>query len=474
MTHRGSILLIDDEEKILKTLGRALRDSGHTVTETTSARHGQRLLGERTFDVLLVDNVMPELSGLDVIREYVGAGSAERAAARGSDGPAARARGSDDDRAQIVMMTAHATVESAIEAMKLGALDYLQKPFEIDELLVVVRRALDHQRLRIDYRYLVSERDAQFDHYGIIGRSRAMQEVIHRAERVADTKSTVLITGETGTGKELIARAIHDRSAQRDMPLIKVNCAAIPETLLESELFGHVRGAFTGATTTKKGKFALADGGTIFLDEIGTMNPTLQSKLLRVLQEREIEPLGSERTEKVDLRVIAATNRDLRQMVADGKFQEDLFYRLNVIPIEIPPLRERRDDIPALVEHFVAKHAQRIGRRVDRMDDDVLSGLQQYDWPGNVRELENAIERAVVLATGPTITAGSVSVLGAVTQQTSGLPSLRLRQNIEWVERETIRRALEHAGGVKKDAAELMGISQRALSYYLAKYRLES
>jgi len=475
MTHRGSILLIDDEEKILKTLGRALRDSGHTVTETTSARHGQRLLGERTFDVLLVDNVMPELSGLDVIREYVGAGSAERAAARGSDErAAARARGSDDDRAQIVMMTAHATVESAIEAMKLGALDYLQKPFEIDELLVVVRRALDHQRLRIDYRYLVSERDAQFDHYGIIGRSRAMQEVIHRAERVADTKSTVLITGETGTGKELIARAIHDRSAQRDMPLIKVNCAAIPETLLESELFGHVRGAFTGATTTKKGKFALADGGTIFLDEIGTMNPTLQSKLLRVLQEREIEPLGSERTEKVDLRVIAATNRDLRQMVADGKFQEDLFYRLNVIPIEIPPLRERRDDIPALVEHFVAKHAQRIGRRVDRMDDDVLSGLQQYDWPGNVRELENAIERAVVLSTGPTITAGSVSVLGAVTQQTSGLPSLRLRQNIEWVERETIRRALEHAGGVKKDAAELMGISQRALSYYLAKYRLES
>ena len=251
------------------------------------------------------------------------------------------------------MMTAHATVESALEAMKLGALDYLQKPFEIDELLVVVRRALEHQRLRTEYRYLVNERDEQFDHYGIVGRSRAMEEVIKRAELVAETKSTVLITGETGTGKELVARAIHDRSAQRDMPLIKVNCAAIPETLLESELFGHVRGAFTGATTTKKGKFALADGGTIFLDEIGTMSPTLQSKLLRVLQEREVEPLGSERTEKIDVRVIAATNRDLRQMVADGKFQEDLFYRLNVIPIEIPPLRERRDDIPALVEHFV-------------------------------------------------------------------------------------------------------------------------
>ena len=452
---RGSILLVDDEEKILKTLGRALRDAGHEVVETTNPRYGQRLLNERAFDVLLVDNVMPDVSGLDFIRELVsGTGESERP--------------------EILMMTAHATVESALEAMKLGALDYLQKPFEIDELLVVVRRALDHHRLRTEYRYLVSERDEQFDHYGIIGRSRAMQEVIRRAEMVAATKSTVLITGETGTGKELIARAIHDRSAQRDMALIKVNCAAIPETLLESELFGHVRGAFTGATTNKKGKFALADGGTIFLDEIGTMNPTLQAKLLRVLQEREIEPLGSERTEKIDLRVIAATNRDLRQMVAESKFQEDLFYRLNVIPIAIPPLRERREDIPSLVDHFVRKHAQRTGRRIDKMDEGVLAGLQQYDWPGNVRELENAIERAVVLSEGPVVTAKAVSVLGAPTPQPGGPPSLKLRQNIEWVERETIRRALEQSGGIKKDAAELMGISQRALSYYLAKYRLES
>jgi len=453
--HRGSILLVDDEEKILRALGRALRDAGHGVVETTSPRHAQRLLAERAFDVVIVDNVMPELNGLDLIRELVGSTP-------------------EGERPQLLMMTAHATVESALEAMKLGALDYLQKPFEIDELLVVVRRALEHQRLRTEYRYLVSERDEQFDHYGIIGRSRTMQEVIRRAELVSETKSTVLITGETGTGKELVARAIHDRSAQRDMPLIKVNCAAIPETLLESELFGHIRGAFTGATTTKKGKFALADGGTIFLDEIGTMNPTLQSKLLRVLQEREIEPLGSERTEKIDVRVIAATNRNLRQMVADGKFQEDLFYRLNVIPIEIPPLRERSDDIPALVEHFVRKHAHRTGRRVERIDDGVMAGLQQYDWPGNVRELENTIERAVVLSSGPTISAAAVSVIGPVAQQPTGLPSLKLRQNIEWVERETIRRALENAGGVKKDAAELMGISQRALSYYLAKYRLES
>ena len=238
------------------------------------------------------------------------------------------------------MMTAHATIESAIEAMKLGALDYLQKPFEVEELLVVVRRALEHQRLSSHQRYLLNERDEEFNHYGIVGRSRVMEEVIRKAELVAETKSTVLITGETGTGKELVARAIHARSAQRNMPLIKVNCAAIPETLLESELFGHMRGAFTGAATNKKGKFALADGGTILLDEIGTMSPVLQSKLLRVLQEREFEPLGSERSQQVDVRVIAATNRDLRQMVLDGTFQEDLFYRLNVIPIEMPPLRE--------------------------------------------------------------------------------------------------------------------------------------
>jgi DNA-binding NtrC family response regulator len=272
---------------------------------------------------------MPDLTGLDLIRDL-----AQHVA--------------PDDRPQVVLMTAHATVESAIEAMKLGALDYLQKPFEIDELLVVVRRAVELQRLRSEHRYLISERDEEFDHYGIVGRSRAMQEVILTLERVAETKSTVLVTGETGTGKELVARAIHDRSAQRDMPLIKVNCAAIPDTLLESELFGHVRGAFTGAAANKKGKFALAHGGSILLDEIAMLGQPLQAKLLRVLQEREFEPLGSERSQKVDVRVIAATNRDLRQMVAEGRFQEDLFYRLNVIPIRIPPLRERREDIAVL------------------------------------------------------------------------------------------------------------------------------
>jgi DNA-binding NtrC family response regulator len=449
----GSILLVDDEAKILNALASALRAQGHEVVATGSPREAQRLLSQRFFDVFIVDNLMPELTGLDLIREL-------------STMPAG-------ERPQIVMMTAHATVESAIEAMKLGAFDYLQKPFEIDELLVVVDRALDHQRLRTEHRYLISERDADFNQYGIVGRSRGMLEVIKTAELVAKSKSTVLITGETGTGKEMVARAIHYHSAQREMPLIKVNCAAIPETLLESELFGHVRGAFTGATTSKKGKFALADGGTIFLDEIGTMSPALQAKLLRVLQEREFEPLGAERTQKVDVRVIAATNRDLRQMVVDGRFQEDLYYRLNVIPIHIPPLRERREDIPLLVEHFITKHAQRAGKRIEGIHPSVMEMLRSSDWPGNVRELENTLERAVVLSPAPVITPEAVRILGVSSTPSTGLPSLNLRQNLDWTERETIRKALDSAGGVKKDAAEAMGISQRALSYYLAKHRVE-
>jgi DNA-binding NtrC family response regulator len=450
----GSILLADDEEKILKTLGRALRDEGHDVVTTPSAVQAQRLLGERSFDLLVIDFLMPERTGLEVIRELA------------STTP-------DGERPAIVMMTAHGTVDSAVEAMKLGARDYLQKPFDVDELLVTVRRLLDEQRTRTGLRYLLSERDAEFNNYGLVGKSRAVVDVIKRAELVAASRSTVLVTGETGTGKELVARAIHARSAQRDMPLIKVNCAAIPETLLESELFGHVRGAFTGATFTKKGRFALADGGSIFLDEIGTISLAVQAKLLRVLQDREFDPLGSERTQKVDVRVIAATNRDLRQLVAGGKFQEDLYYRLHVIPIAIPPLRERREDIPMLVEHFLRRFARDSGKRIEGVDPAVMAELERYDWPGNVRELENTVERAVVLATGPRLTRDTLWLMGAPSSATPALPSLRLHANLEWAEKETIRRALEQANGVKKDAAELMGISQRALSHYLQKYRFD-
>jgi two-component system NtrC family response regulator len=308
-----------------------------------------------------------------------------------------------------------------------------------------------------------------FHRYGIVGRSRAIADVVDRIELVSATRSTVLITGETGTGKELVARAVHNRSGQRDLPFIKVNCAAIPETLLESELFGHVRGAFTDAIGTKKGKFSLANRGSIFLDEIGTMSVALQAKLLRVLQEREIEPLGAERTEHVDVRVIAATNRDLRQLVNEGRFQDDLFYRLHVIPIVVPPLRERVDDIPMLVNYFAGKHAMRSGKSIAALEDGVVSSLQEYHWPGNVRELENTIERAVVLTTGSTITRDAVTVEATMSLRTAGVPSLKLRQNVEWIECETIRRALE-VSSAKQQAARLMGISPRALSHYLAKY----
>ena len=452
----GSILLADDEEKILKTLGRALRDDGHEVITASNAAEASRLLAERSFDLLVIDFLMPDRTGLDVIRDLA-------------------ASAPESERPAVVMMTAHGSIESAVEAMKLGARDYLQKPFEVDELLVLARRALEDQRARTGLRYLISERDAEFNHYGIIGRSRAILDVIARAELVAESKSTVLLTGETGTGKELVARAIHARSAQRTMPMIKVNCAAIPETLLESELFGHVRGAFTGATFTKKGRFALAEGGTIFLDEIGTISLSVQAKLLRVLQDREFEPLGAERTQRVDVRVITATNRDLRQLVSEGKFLEDLFYRLNVIPVEMPPLRERREDIPLLVEHFVSRFAERTGKKIEGVDEKAMAELTRYEWPGNVRELENTIERAVVLSTAPLLTSRTVWLMSATaTPATAAVPSLKLHQNLEWAERETMRRALEQARGVKKDAAELMGISQRALSHYLAKYRMEN
>ena len=451
---RGHVLLVDDEPKILQSLGRALRDEGFGVTATASAREALGLVSQRPFDLVVVDNLMPEMSGLDLIREMAAAAP-------------------DGERPPIVMMTAHATVASAIEAMKLGAVDYLQKPFDIDELLVVVDRAVAHNRLKTHHAYLLTERDEQYDHYGIVGRSKAILDIVETGRTVSQSRSTVLIHGETGTGKELIARAIHHWSAQRDLPLVRVNCAALPETLIESELFGHVRGAFTGAVTTKKGRFALADGGSIFLDEVGVIAPAAQAKLLRVLQEREFEPLGSDRTVSVDVRVIAATNRDLRQLVGQGRFLEDLYYRLNVIPLEMPPLRDRREDIPELVNHFVKRHANRAGKRIDGITPEAMKLLSQGDWPGNVRELENTLERAVVLARRSVLDAADVTPQGAIASAPASLPSANLKQNLEWTERETVRRALEAAGGVKKDAAEAMGISPRAISYYLAKHRLE-
>jgi Nif-specific regulatory protein len=332
----------------------------------------------------------------------------------------------------------------------------------------------DRQNLLAENSHLRAELKQRYDFSNIIGTSGPMRQVYEQAAQVARTNTTVILRGESGTGKELFANAIHYNSSRAKRPLIKVSCSALPHDLIESELFGYEKGAFTDAQASKKGRFELAEGGTLFLDEIGELNLSTQVKLLRVLQEREFERLGGVTTIPTDIRLIVATNKDLEKGIAEGTFREDLYYRLNVFALFVPPLRERRPDILLLADHFLEKFSHQLGKHVKRISTPAIDMLMSYHWPGNVRELENAIERAVVLTTGPAINARAISVGAAVTPQATGVPSLKLRQNIEWVERETIRRAIESAGGVKKDAAELMGISQRALSYYLAKYRLDS
>jgi two-component system, NtrC family, response regulator AtoC len=455
MSQPGRILVTDDEEKIVRLLGRALREEGHEVVESTCPRQSLRLLAEKPFDVFAVDNVMPGLTGLDVIREVV----------RTTPAPG---------RPEILLMTAHPTVDGAVEALKLGVVDFLRKPFDVDEFLAVTARALQLRQAGRGQQAAGRGLPGQAEDAGIVGQSDSIRSLLAQVRLVASSRSTVLITGETGTGKELLAGAIHRHSPRRARPLVKVNCAAIPDNLLESELFGHVRGAFTGAVGPRRGKFALADGGTIFLDEVGTLSMALQPKILRVLQEREFEPLGAERTERVDVRIVAATNRDLGRMVAEGRFLEDLYYRLNVIPLHIPPLRDRPADIPILIEHFIRKHQGDAGKRVVGIAPDAMQALLQYPWPGNVRELENTIERAIVLATGPVINPRCVPTVRATAAETTPLPSMTLRSNVDWVERETVRRAIDATHGVKKDAADLIGISQRALSYYITKHNLES
>ena len=306
-----------------------------------------------------------------------------------------------------------------------------------------------------------------------MGKSRNFLEVLRLAETVAPTDSTLLISGESGTGKEVLARYIHSLSDRSDAVFHSINCGALPESLLESELFGHVKGAFTGAVKDTEGLLVAAAGGTFFLDEVGEMSPATQVKLLRALQEREVIPVGSTQPVPVDVRLIAATNRELEDEIRRGKFRSDLYYRLNVIALHLPPLRERREDIPMLVEHFLRRFSRDSGKPIDEVDPMVMAELERYDWPGNVRELENTIERAVVLATGPRLTRDTLWLMGASATPSPGLPSMRLHANLEWTEKETIRRALEQAHGIKKDAAELMGISQRALSHYLQKYRFD-
>jgi DNA-binding NtrC family response regulator len=446
------LLVVDDEEQFPR-LVRALVGDAYTIDVARGAEEALQQLGEVPYDAVLTDLHMPPgPDGIELLR---------------------RARARDEGAPPFLVLTGHAAVETAVSAMREGAFDYLRKTATRDELNAAIDRAVEHGRMAREVSRLRREVSSQVGDRPV-GESAAMKRVMALAERVAPSDASVLILGESGTGKELLARTIHRLSSRSQQPFVAFDCSALAPSLVESELFGHERGAFTGAQRARRGLFREASFGTLFLDEIGDVSPALQLKLLRVLQEREFEPLGSERTVKVDVRIIAATNRDLRQLVAEGKFQEDLFYRLNVIPITIPPLRERPEDIPLLVEHFVRRHASRAGKRVDSIAPDAMALLAAAPWPGNVRELENTIERAVVLTPEPVIRPRDVMIVSASAPGPTGLPSMLLKQNLEWTERETVRRALDAARWVKKDAAEAMGISQRALSYYLAKHRIDA
>ena len=457
------ILVADDERSLRELLAIVLRREGYDVQLAESGDTALAALKRGPVDLLISDIKMPDMSGVEVLR-----------AAKASDASV-----------PAIMMTAYASTETAVEAMRLGACDYLIKPFDLDELKLKVREKLDARQLRQENVQLKRALNKSHVFAGIIGRSASMLAVFDLVESVAKTTSTVLVTGESGTGKELVARALHFHSLRREMPFVALNCGALPETLLESELFGHMRGAFTGAETTKKGLVEIAEGGTIFLDEIGEMTPMMQVKLLRVLQERRFRRVGGLEEIEANIRVVAATNQDLPKLVADGRFREDLYYRINVIPVQLPALRERREDIPLIADHFLAKYRAQMGKPVAAISGAVMALLERYDWPGNIRELENVIERAVALERTPTILVESLPAQIRATMASGpvaiaeddapALPSggFDLERHVQNVERRYLAQALERAGGVQVRAAELLGMSFRSFRYYAKKYNLK-
>ena len=436
------ILVVDDERSMRELLAIVLGREGYEVVAAENGRQALDELERRPVDLLISDIHMPDMTGLDVLRT---------------------AKGMNPDLAGI-MVTAFASTETAIEALRMGAYDYIHKPFNVDELKIVVTGALERRRLKRENVLLKRVLGERHQFSNIIGRSESMIAVFELIETIAQTTSTVLVTGESGTGKELAARAIHFNSPRKDRPFVAVNCGALTETLLESELFGHVRGAFTGAATNKKGLIEVAERGTIFLDEVGEMSPLMQVKLLRVLQERVFRRVGGTDEIAADIRIITATNRDLAQMVAENRFREDLYYRINVIPLHLPPLRERGEDIPILAEHFVTRFAAELGKPVQGLAAESLSLLVQYHWPGNIRELENAMERAVALERTPV-----EEVLESDTLPDSGFD---LERHVREIERQYITEALRRTDGVKVKAAELLGMSFRSFRYYAKKYGL--
>ncbi len=451
------VLVVDDEVNLRKVLAAMLRKEGYEVAVAADGEQALADLEKNGADVVVTDLVMPKVGGMEILKSI---------------------NASQPD-VPVIIITAHGTVDSAVEAIKLGAFDYITKPFEQAEIQAVVAKAArthaaNQQNVKADGRTRAS----------IIGESPQMQDIFKIIDKVADTPSTVLITGESGTGKELIATALHDGSSRRDKPLIKINCAAIPKDLMESELFGYERGAFTGAVTSKPGRFELADGGTLFLDEIAEIPVEMQVKLLRALQESEFERVGGIKTTRVDVRLVAATNRDLHKEVDSGSFRKDLYYRLNVVPIVLPPLRERKGDIPRLVEHFVEKYNKRLNKKIEGVSDDALSVLQAWPWPGNIRELENLMERVIVFADGPEITSKDLpepvrggtpqsapATDGAATPSVGALKDI-VRQETAKVEKDLIVKALEETQGNVTRAAKLLQISRKSLQTKMKEFGL--
>ena len=450
---RPVILVVDDDPGVRDAFRLILEDH-YEVLDAPDGPQALEVLRAAQVDLVLLDIRLPEMDGIEVL---------ERIKAI-------------DEGLEVILVTAVKTVRTAVAAMKLGAFDYLTKPFEEDELLALCNRALEKRSLEREVTFLRGELARTRDFEEIVGTHAAMQKLFRLTEQVARTTATVLITGESGTGKELIARAIHRQGPRRDRPFVAVNPAAVAESLIESELFGHEKGAFTGAYQRKLGKFELAQGGTLFLDEIGTLKAELQAKLLRVLQEREIERVGGTRPVKIDVRVIAATNVDVKQAVARGAFREDLYYRLNVVPIEVPPLRERIEDLPLLVEHFVRQYGQQFGKRVQGLSREALGALSLYRWPGNVRELQNVVERCVVLADGPRIELNDLPLDVLIpdhrirVRKANRLP---LKDATEAFEHQIVLRVLERVKGNTSEAARILGVHRNSLNRLLERWGLK-
>ena len=440
-----AILIVEDEEKLRRVIGLHLSSAGYQVKAAGSAEEALKLAADA--DLILTDLKLPGMDGLAFLEQI-------------------RAQ---NVHAPVVVMSAFGTVEIAVDAMKRGAVDFLPKPFSLDHVSVVVEKALEVRKLREENRDLKEQLGHRYQFENIIGHSAMMQEIFSTILRVAPTRATVLLAGESGVGKDMIARAIHHHSPRKDKPFVKINCTAIPENLMESELFGYEKGAFTGANTSKPGKFEIANTGTVMLDEIGDVPPAIQVKLLRVLQEREFERLGSNKTQQTDVRVIAATNVDLRAALEQGRFREDLYYRLNVVPMNIPPLRERKEDIPYLADHFAKKFS-------GELSEAAMERLQNYYWPGNVRELENVVERSILLARGPRVEAEDVRIETAQRSKpmsAEGDHFLPEGMTLDQYEQSILREALKRADGNKSQAARLLGLTRNALRYRLSQMGLE-